>query len=74
MRRLSILAVAAALLAPLAGCGGPGFEVRRTPNGEVIHVRRSPLDKTVDLMRQINVITGGVNSAARASNVKMFDR
>ncbi len=74
MGRLRTLALAAALLALLAGCGGPRFEVRRTPDGEVIHVRRSPLEETVNVMRQINVITGGVNSGARASNVRMFDR
>lgn len=74
MSRFWTLALAAASLVLLAGCGGPRFEVRRTPDGEVIHVRRSPLEEAVDVMRQINVITGGVNSGARTSNVKMFDR
>jgi hypothetical protein len=74
MGRLWTFALAAASLVLLAGCGGPRFEVRRTPDGEVIYVRRSPLEETADVMRQINVITAGVNSGARTSNIKYFDR
>jgi polysaccharide export outer membrane protein len=42
--------------------------------GDVVFVPKTPLAKTVEVIRQLDTIFSGITSAERASKVKMFDR
>lgn len=46
----------------------------RLEAGDVIFVPKTPLAKTAEVIRQIDVIFSGITNAERASNVRMFDR
>ncbi len=43
-------------------------------SGDVIFLPKVPLEKTAEVIRQLDVIFGAVNQAGRASNVKIFGR
>ena len=64
----------------LSGCGGSynagiDGQVQQLESGQrATAVRRTPTNKTLEVVKQINVITGGVTGAERASNGRMFDR
>jgi len=46
----------------------------RLQAGDVIFMPKTPLAKTVEVIRQLDSIFGGMTSAERASKVRMFDR
>ena len=74
---IPVLSCLAALV--LGGCGrsydsGIDGRVQRLERGRPAPRRGAPGNKTIEVVKQVNVITGGVTSAGRASNVRLFDR
>ncbi len=79
MTRLAAIALSFALCLVAAGCGssynsGIDGQVQHLESGRRTTTRPAPGNRTLEVVKQINVITDGVTSADRASRVRMFDR